>query len=101
MMMDKKICLITLLLVSIMKSEMTTKTNMLEIPKSDIIHTASGLVLHYISQYRPSKKKKKSCYIYSKFPDGRRYVFFNSVISYEKIPVCKNLYVKTRGIQIR
>lgn len=33
----------------------TTKANML-LSKTDIIHTASGLIFHYVSEYRPSNK---------------------------------------------
>ena len=47
------------------------------IPKTDIVHTRSGLIIHYLSQYQPSNKIVN-------YSNGKRYLLFDSNVINEK-----------------
>ena len=94
--MVKKLYLLVLLLITLMKLEMITSIKILEIPKADIIHTASELVLHYISDYQPSNKVVT---FIASFPMVEDMCFLIPLSAMKKIPECKGLYLKTGGIQ--
>ncbi|CAF1519865.1 unnamed protein product, partial [Adineta steineri] len=76
---------------------MTRSTNILKIPKSDIVHTVSGLILHYVSEYRPSNKIVTFTVT---FPMVEDMCYFVPASAMQKIPGCKRQFSKTNLAQL-
>lgn len=90
-------CGTILLLLSFMKLDIIKSAKVLELPKSDIVHTASGLVLHYVSEYQPSNKVVTFTV---SLPMVADMCFLIPLSATRKIPECKGLFNKSNGIKI-
>lgn len=97
MMLTKKMFVIILWLLISINLETITSTKLLELPKSDIIHTASGLILHYVSEYRPAHKVVTFTASLPMVPDM---CFLIPFAAMKKIPECKKLFDKNKTTNI-
>jgi hypothetical protein len=96
MTMNKTVYLTILCVAITLKIQLITNETVLEIPKSDIIHTASGLILHYTSEYRPSNKIVTFTVT---FPMVKDMCYLIPLSAVKKIPACKRHLANSTNVQ--